>query len=614
MSGFLGVVCAGNEPTDRALLERLGASLHRPGAAKLRIVTLPCAAFCFSGVAPSPSQTPAHLPIKTDDRFWLVGEIRLDGRAALLDECVALGLSFSANISSEELLLHLLERQGEALLPRLLGDFSFALWDNHSRSLLCVRDFFGLRGFFYAQVGSSLYFSNDLNALRGVPGLDCRYDDKFLYDFLVEGWCRDPERTAFAHIRRLAPGHLLRWQEGRFETRRFLQLPLEDPLQYTRPEQFVEEYLHLLEQAVADRLPSAPAAIFLSGGLDSGSVAAIAAKIAARRGPPAELRAFTVSWASLFPDPEPQFASETARHLGLPHDILSDQSARPLDPGPSGQFTPEPIGEYFFARSLRYRAHIAQYSGVVLGGEGGDDILTAQAWPHLAYLWKKGAFGEAARLVGAHLRTHRRLPYLGLGLRGRFTGWLQDQNEAAPPWIQPEMEKRFGETVPEATRQGSTSALGSAHPLHPSAYEALHQAYWAGVFELEDPAWTGISLQSRAPLLDLRLIRFLLRVPPLPWCAEKELARQSLRHFLPDSVRLRRKTPLAEDPLAALVERGDWAPPTAERPPELLNKFVLWENWIATFSNGKSSALWKSLRPLLLARWLKAVENRPGIK
>ena len=64
------------------------------------------------------------------------------------------------------------------------------------------------------------------------------------------------------------------------------------------------------------------------------------------------------------------------------------------------------------------------------------------------------------------------------------------------------------------------------------------------MYETEDAAWTGVPVESRAPLLDLRMLRFLLRVPPVPWCMEKELLREAMRGILPEEIRSRPKTPL----------------------------------------------------------------------
>jgi asparagine synthase (glutamine-hydrolysing) len=145
------------------------------------------------------------------------------------------------------------------------------------------------------------------------------------------------------------------------------------------------------------------------------------------------------------------------------------------------------------------------------------------------------------------------------------------------------------------------------HPLYPDAYETLRGAYWSGILECEEPAWHGTHVQSRAPLLDVRIQRFLLRVPPVPMCIDKELLRRAFDGMLPDEIRLRPKTPLAGDPVAQQVSNGFWEPRLGA-PAQSILQFVDWPTLTDSLQNTRISYQSPQLRAMSLHYWLKGAE------
>jgi len=120
-------------------------------------------------------------------------------------------------------------------------------------------------------------------------------------------------------------------------------------------------------------------------------------------------------------------------------------------------------------------------------------------------------------------------------------------------------------------------------------------------------------LEVRAPLLDLRLLQFLLRLPPVPWCVAKELVRKVMKGHLPDAVLQRPKTPLVVDPLEVCLQKQAWAAATFE-PPKGILPYVNWMKYIETLEQVKGSLRLEILGPISLAHWLKDIENGVGIK
>ncbi len=613
MSGFFGILRADGKEISPDLLQRIAAVLRFRGPQGEAIWTQPGVGTCFTYFATGPAEQALQQPVLLDGN-WLLGDVRVDARRGLVEHLAASGTSVPEDATSEALILRSWQTWGEAALDRLTGDFSFALWDGQKRCLSCARDFVGPRPFYYAHSGGVFCFSNTLEALRLVPEISLELDEVFVGDFLLRGYCSDLARTIYAQIHRLPAGHLLSLKDGVINVRRFLALPIEEPYRFSHAGDYLEAYRQVLREAVQDRLPQGPAALYLSGGLDSASVCAISSQIAAERGSREWLKAFTIGWRPLFADPEPYYASLTANHLGLSHQVLEDQNYSPFAPRQGAERpAPEPDIEAFSSRARQNYRSIATHSPVILSGDGGDDVLTGQSWPYFAYLWGAGEWPEMLRTIGSFAWSHGRLPPLRAGIRVRLRGVLpgRRQWQGYPKWLNPEFEARVGL---RAKWHAQNATPDSHHPVHPQAYASLHKGFWSSVLESEDAGNTHVPLETRAPLLDLRVLRFLLRVPPVPWCVDKELTRRAMQGYLPDAILQRPKTPMLEDPLEVCLASGRWSPLISGAPPSAIHQFVNWHQWIATLDSPKGLTVGSNLFPLVLVNWLKVVENAHGIE
>lgn len=610
MSGFFGMVRQDGKAVEEPLLQKIADELTLRGPDGTSLWRQANVGGCYTWMRTGPAPQAEHQPVILGNRFFLWGDLRLDARQQLQQQLSLQNFPDAPALTSEHLLLHAWAKWGLDALEHIIGDFSFALWDAHEQILWCARDFVGSRPFYYAHVGDVFCFSNTLRIFRLVPEVSRELNESFLGDFLIEGWNVDPTRTVYRDIRRLPAGHLLRFSNRASIVRRFLKLPIEEPLRLKRPEDYLEVYRSLLTEAVNDRLPEHAAALYLSGGLDSATVCAVAGRIASGRAQKEKLKSFTLSWKPFFDDPEPAFATYTAQHLGLSLKILQETELKPFEgAGSQDGSTPEPDNEAFFARERRLSLQIAAHANVVLSGDGGDDVLMGQAWPYLTYLLRKGSWKEFAQEFGGYLFTHKRLPPLGGGFRSKFRGLLggRDSHDGFPVWLNEDFIKRAN--LKQRWLEVRNRPKNTEHPLHPNAYDALHDGAWADVLETEDAGWNRVKLETRAPLLDLRILTFLLRLPPVPWCMNKELCRQAMKDALPSQVLRRPKTPLLYDPFEASDLTAYVASAFPKVSPGKIEVFVNWPKWCETFYHSKGSLNSMILRPVSLFHWLNAVVN-----
>jgi asparagine synthase (glutamine-hydrolysing) len=540
--------------------------------------------------------------------------VRLDGRDDLRRKLEQHGDEIAADVTDEELVLHAWRRWSHESLANLAGDFSFALWDGEERRLLGVRDLMGARPFYYARADGRFFFSNMLAVLRLAPQVSSALDMWFIGDFLLQDWCGDTERSAYKDVRRLPPGHELEYANDQVRVSRYVSLPIEEPLWLKRPEEYIERFQTLFREAVRDRLPAEPTATFLSGGLDSSSIASLAVTLGRRSGRALDLHAYTIDYGPLLDDEEGRYAALVAEQFSLPIDIATGASLLPYD-GWEDLHLPEPCHEPLFALCQRQYGQIWAHARVVMSGYGGDDILSGQAWPHLLYLIRKARFIALGQLLGRHIMRTRRIPPIRSGLRGKLLQWTGqvDASRKYPEWLNPAFERQ--QQLRERWLELQESNVD--HPFHPIGYDSLSSGYWSGVMDQEDAAWTGVPLEVRTPFFDKRLVSYLLRLPPIPWCMEKELLRRAMQGILPEPVRSRPKAGLTEDPVAAIVRHGKWRPALSNAS-EVLTEVVDMERFAPLLAKAQGGALWVDLRPVSLNYWLNQsltpIENQSAIR
>jgi asparagine synthase (glutamine-hydrolysing) len=500
---------------------------------------------------PGLQDQPIHM-----ESLWITADVRLDSKTDLIGKLQASGRRTEGEICDAALILHAYAVWGPECVQHLRGDFSFAVWDSVAKTLFCARDHFGIKPFYYAEPGKAFIFSNTLNCLRQHSGVSNHLNEEAIGDFLLFGSNYHERTTSFRDIQRLPAAHSLMVSGESVQMKRYWYPPTQERILYPRSEEYVDNFMELFQGAVVDRLPPDRAGILLSGGLDSGAVGAVASAYSKSRGGTPSLKSYTVGYDSLVPDKEGFYARQSAEHLDIPNEYLALDNIELFEKwGDVQDRYPEPIEDPFYYKKIELYRRISLHCRVALSGEGADNLMYFQMWPYIKDL---GRHRHWSRLVfeSAWFLWIRPLPWLGVASRIRRVFGKPDEGSRIPSWIAPDFAKRT--RLEERRKERSRFwVAGPRHAARPKAHGSMLGPQWADLFESDDPGVTRYPLEVRYPFLDLRVVDYLLAIPVFPWAYKKKLLRDSMFKKLPDTLRLRPKTPVSVDAVTAKIrERG----------------------------------------------------------
>jgi asparagine synthase (glutamine-hydrolysing) len=552
MSGIVGLASFDGTPIDGRVLRRMTDLLAYRGPDRQQIWIGGSAGLGHALLCTASGSEREEQPASIDGAVWITADARVDGKAALVEQLEGRGCRCPPDASDAHLILHAYRVWGEECVGHLLGDFAFAIWDRPRSRLFCARDHFGVKPFFYASAGAGIVFGNDLDCVRMHPEVADDLNELAVGDFLLFGLNQDPAATIFENIRRLPPAHCLTCEFGRIRSRRYWTLPTDGWIRYRRADDYVDHFRELLGVAVADRLRTDKVGVWMSGGLDSTAITATARRISSGAGPAVDLRAHTVVYDTLIPDQERDYAQLTAKTLGVPIDFFVADTYRPFERGEDGGCaTPEPSDDPFLLMNRHQYQQAAVHNRVLLCGEGGDEVLWGSS---LVRLLGKMRPLELAAGIARSVLVYQRRPAAGIRstMQTFFCG--KSPTPHYPVWLNTAFTDRFDLRNRWTTANQVEPKYD--HPVRPEAYWRLLTAPWSTYFESNDPGVTRVPVEGRYPFLDVRVVGYLLAIPPVPWCVDKQLLRLAMRGALPDAIRRRPKTPLASDPLFAHYQNG----------------------------------------------------------
>lgn len=426
----------------------------------------------------------------------------------LREELLRAGHRFGSG-SDTEVLVHGYEQWGiEGLLERLRGMFAFALYDVH-RGLILARDRLGIKPLYYHEGAGFLVFASEVKAVVRSGLAPEERDRRALTGFLMTGAVPEP-LTMIRGIRCLGPGHWAEWKDGRFNVRKYWDLGVS-----RAPD--ARELGPLLEDTVKRHLISdVPLGVFLSGGVDSASLVALASRVQ-------KLRTLTV----VFDEKEYSeagAASAIAKQFGAEHHeirVTSGDFQRELPAflNAMDQPTNDGVNAYFVSKAAR-----AAGLTVVLSGLGGDEVfwgykhyrwLQSGAWAaalarpaaHVGYLWGRWR-GADKWLRTAWLKSGASSERVYLTMRGFFApGQVAQLMDLTGAEVEAAVEEHFGEHA-RTSGAGSVPTAGDINYLEMKRY--LHDQ----LLRDTDVFSMAHSIEARVPYLDHVLVERLWNTAP----------------------------------------------------------------------------------------------------
>lgn len=460
----------------------------------------------------------------------------------------SLGKSYPFRTSSDtEVILASYHHNGKQWIEALPGMYSFALWDDSRGELFCARDRFGEKPFFYA-FGSKgeFLFASEIKALL-ASGLVRPVLDRHAVRHYLRCLYVPPQRTIYRNVHTLPPAHRLSFRNGSHSVERFWRLP--DPRDDLSMDEAVGEFRRLLDQAVARQLiADVPVGVFLSGGLDSSTVVAVASRH--RPG----LRTYSFGFedsASELP-----FARQVAERYGTDHVELLDEGADIADLllEMSGIYD-EPFADSSNIPTYLISKLARRHGKVVLGGDGGDELLAGYAsWYRPLFLMEREPGYRFRRMAQAWLMVRackairsRFLPIWKerravISLRRRF-GTLAEAHLAQNVYFGDRELKAIG-----LDGEAGGSPVLPDWPLSGTVDDAMRMDimdYLPGdILVKTDRASMANGLELRAPFLDVDFASFCISLPPrLKISAEEDkiILRKAFADAWPPAVRTRGK-------------------------------------------------------------------------
>lgn len=313
-----------------------------------------------------------HQPMSTpDERHWICYNGEFYNSPECREKLKQAGVVFRSQSDTEVLMACCAKDGVETTVRHVNGMFAFSFYNHAEGVLILARDRAGQKPLYYMQLGDgSLLYASEIPALltSGLVNPDA-IDEQALDHFWTVGYTMG-ERTAFRNIRRLPPGHTLKWTRDGVVFSRYWSLRFEPDEQAGRSiDDFADELEHLLQDAVRLRLLSdVPVGVCLSGGVDSALIALMMSRL--RR----DIPAYTIAFDDSTHD-ESAYAAALARHLGLPHEVLTVNANRTASFATIARWFGEPFGDFsaipmwFLSELIRRRVTVA------LTGDGGDELF-----------------------------------------------------------------------------------------------------------------------------------------------------------------------------------------------------------------------------------------------
>ena len=550
MSGICGILSTGGAAVaDDALRPMLGP-IRAWGKSEPALVSLGPVALGYVADGRNPADNHQPLALPDVPGVTLVADVRIDDPEDLRR---SLGAPADTTQSEAELILRAYLRWGDACVRHLYGAFAFALWDATRGVLLCGRDHIGLRPLHYWQSRGSLIFATGAEAVVAHPHVPERIDETALAAHLTEHFGTLLERSEYAGVLKLPPGHVLVARRGRIDQSQYWFPERIDQQQLSSTTDYVDAFRDgLLRATRAAVREDAPMGAHVSGGLDSSAVAVLADR---------ELRAQGRKLAGVFswspppvnaPGPEDERArvEEVARMIGAPV-AYCEADARLLDADFERQVELAPHEGLLYEDEVLRQTRLAGI-GIILSGWGGDEMASFSGGGRIGELLRTRQWrtlmreaAEPSRRTGAGpVRTAWRTvrTILNMGVGAMLPEPVAHTLRLERRWSTDQAIIKHGHHLhPEVPRmmRESYARIRARPDMHATRLTYLRNGHLTARVEAWAAAAARVGAEYRYPLLDRRLIELSLSFPAWLWrhnCEKRWVFRAAVEPFLPSSV------------------------------------------------------------------------------
>jgi asparagine synthase (glutamine-hydrolysing) len=545
MCGIAGVVGAPGSSVCAATLEAMGAAIAHRGPNDGRVAVYGSAGFAFRRLSIIDVAGGAQPIDDESGRAHVILNGEIYNYLELRRELEQLGHRFRTR-SDVESVIHGYEEWGEAVVSRLRGMFALAIWDEPRKRLLLARDRLGKKPLVYHLKDGRLSFASELQALLQDRQVPRSADLAAIHHYLTFQYV-PPPLTAFDGVRKLPPGHLLVFEDGRARVERYWSVPFRQEPRIDEQEA-AREVRRLLRDAVRVRLMSeVPLGAFLSGGIDSSAVVALMSEF----GP---VKTFSVGFREQEFD-ELRFARLVAQRYGTDHhEFVVEPHAAEVLPKLVRHYG-EPFADSSAVPTYYVSQMAASHVRVALNGDGGDELFAGYDRYRALWLYRgmdriPGAAQAARALAGV---LGRSIPVRGQRLLRAVTASPEHSYGRLVSYFAPEekhalysdfMREQVGtldsyECLYERFREWREAGL-----LERTLYVDTTTYLPGDLLVKVDIASMAVSLEGRSPFLDHPLVEFALGLPArlkLRNGRGKRVLRLALADLLPPEILERRK-------------------------------------------------------------------------
>jgi asparagine synthase (glutamine-hydrolysing) len=555
MCGFVGILNKDRTVIDRALLQKMALTIHHRGPDEDGVMIEEYIGFSHKRLSII-DLTTGQQPMSFDE-CTVVFNGEIYNFIELREELTLRGHTFITT-SDTEVILHMYLEFGEGFVERLNGMFAFIIFDRRNNRFYIAKDHFGIKPLYWYQDGAKILFASEIKALLAHPGVKAESNTQNLYEYLTFQFVMG-EGTMFSKIYKVQAGHYMTIDLNTWDIKTVKYWEPNFKLDnFHTEEYFIAELQKILEETIRQQLRSdVPLGTYLSGGLDSSYVTIMASRFLGK-----PMKSFSGAFHEGIEFNELVYAREAARvsQAELYEVFPSEQEFIDLMPMLIYHLDEPVAGPGLFPQYVVSKL-ASQHVKVILGGQGGDEIFGGYARYVIAYLEQaiKGAIFETNE-EDEHIVSLKsilpNLPALRQYVPMMKTFWSDGAFEP--------MDRRYYNLL---NRMDSTNQYLCPEFLHERNDSAIFNKFSGyfnnsdtksyfnkmthfdmfgslpGLLQVEDRVSMAVSIESRVPLLDRRIVDLISRMPAgmkFKGGEMKYLLKRTIREMMPEKILNRR--------------------------------------------------------------------------